>query len=135
MVECWLKCITNYSKEAIENKSHGKNLDNYRTLMTECFEKAYLALKPGEWMTIEFSNTSSSVWNSIQTALTQCGFIVANVSALDKKQGSLKAVTTTTAVKQDLVISAYKPSKQLELIFAENGDSVEGVWQFIDSAS
>lgn len=35
--------------------------------------------------------------------LQEAGFVVANVAALDKKQGSFKAVTTTTAVKQDLV--------------------------------
>ena len=48
--------------------------------------------------------------NSIQEAMQKAGFIIANVAALDKKQGSFKAVTSTTAVKQDLVISAYKPS-------------------------
>ena len=131
--ESWIKIYTNIKEEAIQNSVQNKSLQDYRTLMSLCFSEAFRILKPGRWMTVEFSNTNSSVWNSIQTALTQCGFIVANVSALDKKQGSFKAVTTTTAVKQDLVISAYKPSKQLELIFSEKGDSVEGVWQFIDS--
>jgi hypothetical protein len=101
--------------------------------MKNVFNMYYFALKPGRWLTVEFSNSHAKVWNSIQTALQDVGFIVANVSALDKQMGSYRAVTTTTAVKQDLVISAYKPSKQLELIFSEKGDSVEGVWQFIDS--
>jgi hypothetical protein len=82
-------------------------------------------------MTVEFSNTKASVWNSIQTALTEAGFIVANVSALDKKQGSLKAVTTTTAVKQDLVISAYKPSSDFERRFEQEAQTEEGVWDFV----
>ena len=82
-------------------------------------------------MTVEFSNTQSAVWNSIQTALTDAGFIVANVSALDKKQGSFKAVTTPTAVKQDLVISAYKPNGGFEERFSGEAQTEEGVWDFI----
>lgn len=82
-------------------------------------------------MTVEFSNTKASVWNSIQAALTEAGFIVANVSALDKKQGSFKAVTTPTAVKQDLVISAYKPNGGFEDRFTIEATTEEGVWDFI----
>src|SRR5690606_15068383 len=101
--ETWLKVKTNNKQEAIENAVQKKGSQEYRTIMSACFSEAYRVLKPGRWMTVEFSNTKASVWNSIQTALTEAGFIVANVSALDKKQGSFKAVTTPTAVKQDLV--------------------------------
>jgi len=99
--EAWLKVLTNNKPEAIENSVQGKGPNEYRYLMTTCFKEAYRVLKPGRWMTVEFSNTKASVWNSIQTALMEAGFIVANVSALDKQQGSFKAVTTPTAVKQD----------------------------------
>lgn len=129
--ESWLKVITNNKPEAIENKAHKKSLDDYRHLMTACFAEAYRILKPGRWMTIEFSNTQASVWNAIQIALQEAGFVVANVSALDKKQGSFKAVTTTTAVKQDLVISAYKPNGGLEERFAKAGGSEDSVWDFV----
>ena len=84
-------------------------------------------------MTIEFSNTRASVWNTIQTSLQEAGFVVANVSALDKKQGSFKAVTTTTAVKQDLVISAYKPNGGLEERFRNSGGSEDSAWDFVRS--
>ncbi|MFM2280373.1 DNA methyltransferase [Brachymonas denitrificans] len=129
--ESWLKVITNNKPEAIENKAHKKSLDDYRHLMTACFAEAYRILKPGRWMTIEFSNTQASVWNAIQIALQEAGFVVANVSALDKKQGSFKVVTTTTAVKQDLVISAYKPNGGLEDRFAKAGGSEDSVWDFV----
>jgi len=99
--------------------------------MTKSFRQYYESLKPGRWMTVEFSNTKASVWNSIQSALSEAGFIVANVSALDKKQGSFKAVTTTTAVKQDLVISAYKPNGGFEERFEQEAQSEEGVWDFV----
>ncbi len=129
--ECWMKLPTDNSNEAIENNVQGKGSFEYRELMTTCFAKAYHALKPGRWMTVEFSNTKSSVWNAIQTALTDAGFIVANVSVLDKKQGSFKAVTTPTAVKQDLVISAYKPNGGFEKRFLQSAQSQEGVWEFV----
>jgi hypothetical protein len=40
-------------------------------------------------------------------------------------------VTTTTAVKQDLAITAYKPDSQLELTFENNSDPIAGVWDFM----
>ena len=129
--ESWLKVWTNNKPEAIQNKVQNKGLDEYRQLMTECFKEAYRILKPGRWMTVEFSNTKATVWNGIQTAITDAGFIIANTSALDKQQGSFKAVTTSTAVKQDLIISAYKPNGGFEDRFIQEAQSEEGVWDFI----
>jgi len=128
--ECWLKIKTNNKSEAIENKVQGKSLLDYQSLMTKCFEEYYRVLKPGKWMTVEFSNTSAAVWNGIQTSLQRAGFVIANVAGLDKKQGSFKAVTTPTAVKQDLVISCYKPTSEFEHKFnIQHGDVA--VWDFI----
>lgn len=128
--EAWLKVITNNKEEAIENSSQGKGINEYRALMRACFAEAYRVLKPGRWMTVEFSNTDSAVWNSIQTSLSEVGFIVANVSALDKQQGSFKAVTTTKAVKQDLVISLYKPDETFEQQITHSVGE-EQVWTFV----
>ncbi|MFV8253030.1 DNA methyltransferase [Aerococcus viridans] len=110
--EAWLKVLTNNTSEAIMNTTQNKKLNEYQGLMEKSFYQYFRVLKPNRWITIEFSNSQASVWNSIQEALQNVGFIIADVSALDKKQGSFKAVTTTTAVKQDLVISAYKPSEE-----------------------
>ena len=65
-------------------------------------------------MTVEFHNSKNSVWNAIQEALQAAGFVVADVRTLDKKQGSFKQVTSASAVKQDLIISCYKPNGGLE---------------------
>lgn len=83
-------------------------------------------------MTIEFSNTKASVWNVVQNSITQAGFIVANVSALDKKKGSFIAQTTPTAVKQDLVISCYKPSSQFDFKFKQNQNTDIAIWDFLN---
>lgn len=129
--ESWFKVFTNNIPEAIENNVQKKGLPEYRQLMTECFSEAYRLLKPGRWMTVEFSNTKAAVWNSIQSALLEAGFIVANVSALDKKQGGINANISRTAVKQDLVISAYKPDENFENHFANETLIDNGVWEFV----
>ena len=129
--EGWLNVGTNNKHEAIESRAQNKGGSEYRELMVKCFLQAYRNLKPGRWMTVEFSNTNSAVWNGIQSAISEAGFIVANVSALDKKQGSFNAVTNTTSVKQDLVISAYKPNGGFEERFQKEAQTEEGVWDFV----
>lgn len=129
--EGWLKVTTNSQDEAIVNEYQHKTLFDYQRLMNNSLREFYRVLKPGKWLTMEFSNTSASVWNSIQNALQGVGFVVANVAALDKKQGSFKAVTTTTAVKQDLVITCYKPSNELTDKLALSNSNKDSVWDFI----
>jgi len=109
--ESWLKVFTNNTSEAIMNSFQGKGLDEYKELMISSFKEMYRILKPNRWITVEFHNSKASVWNAIQDALMKAGFIVAQVSILDKKQGSFKQVTAAGAVKNDLIINAYKPTK------------------------
>ena len=128
--EAWLKVKTNSTEEAIENKSRNKGFLEYTELIRLSFADYFRVLKPGKWMTVEFSNTSAAIWNGIQNAIQRAGFVIANVAALDKQQGSFKAVTTATAVKQDLVISCYKPSAEFEKKIKAESTSVS-VWDFI----
>jgi len=129
--EAWLKVFTNNKPEAITNKAQGKGLPEYQRLMTECFKEYYRLLKPGRWMTVEFHNSKNSVWNSIQEALQTAGFVIADVRTLDKKQGSFNQVTQAGAVKQDIIISCYKPNDGLEQRFKLTAGTEEGVWEFI----
>ncbi len=131
--ECWLGVRTNTASEAIENHVQEKGVTEYRALMRACFAEFYRVLKPGRWMTVEFSNTSAAIWNSIQSSLSETGFVIANVSTLDKKQRSINSYTSTTAVKQDLVISAYKPNGGLEQRFSEHGATPESAWDFVQT--
>ncbi|NQV34259.1 MAG: DNA methylase [Phycisphaeraceae bacterium] len=129
--ESWLSIRTDQKPEAIENDIQNKTLEDYRGLMAACFMQAYRILKPGKWLTVEFSNTRAAVWNNIQTAISDAGFIVSNVSILDKKHGGIKAMAYSTAVKQDLVISAYKPNGGFEERFKREAQTEEGVWDFV----
>lgn len=133
VIESWHKVRTNTDVEAIIDVPKGKALGDYQQLMLESFRSYYRALKPGRWITVEFSNSQASVWNAIQSTMQQAGFVVANVSALDKQQRSFRSVTSPTAVKQDLVISAYKPNGGLEARFEKTGHSIEGVWDFLNT--
>lgn len=129
--EAWLKVITNNESEAIVNKVQGKGLVEYQELMSRCFEECYRILKPNRWITVEFSNSKNSIWNAIQEALMRAGFVIADVRVLDKKQGSFKQVTTTSAVKQDLIISAYKPKESFKRRMIEKAGSEETAWDFV----
>lgn len=131
--ESWLGVLTENKNEAIESRVQKKGALEYRQLMTSCFKSAYNMLKPGHWMTVEFSNTKASVWNSIQESINDAGFIIANVSVLDKKQGGINANVTKTAVKQDLAITAYKPSTSLEGVFKKEDDPKRSVWSFLET--
>ncbi|MBU7019307.1 MAG: DNA methylase [Theionarchaea archaeon] len=129
--ESWFRVFTDKGPEAIINKIQRKGLTEYQHLMELCFHEFYRILKPGRWMTVEFHNSQNSVWMAIQEALQRAGFVVADVGTLDKKRGSFKQVTTTTAVKQDLIITAYKPNGGLEKRFKLASGTEEGVWEFV----
>lgn len=131
LVEAWHRVKTNTESEAIVDRVKNKALPEYQALIEACFREYHRVLKPGRWITIEFSNTKASVWNSIQTAIANAGFIVASVTSLDKKQGTFQAVNTPTAVKQDLIISAYKPNGGFEERFQKEAQTEEGVWDFV----
>lgn len=130
--EAWLKVFTNNSEEAIINKTQKKQLAEYQTLMTKCLAEYCRVLKPGRWITVEFHNSKNAVWNAIQEALGRAGFIIADVRTLDKKQGSFNQVKgASQAIKQDLVISAYKPKNNLKKIILSNAGTEETAWAFV----
>jgi len=131
IVEAFHRVFTHQGPEAVMSDSQQKGLHEYYRLMKSCFAEYYRVLKPGRWMTVVFSNTQAAVWNGIRTALQEAGFVIANVSALNKVQGSFNAVSNATSVKQDLVITAYKPNGGLEARFLKSGGQVDSVWDFV----
>lgn len=133
LVESWHGVKTDPDPEAIVDRVRQKGVPEYQHLMHRCFGEYYRVLKPGRWMTVVFSNSRAAVWNAIQVALQQTGFVVAEVTALDKKQGSFQQVVSPNTVKQDLVISVYKPNGGLEQRFTERGATSESGWDFVQT--
>jgi predicted RNA-binding Zn-ribbon protein involved in translation (DUF1610 family) len=129
--EAWLNVLTNNHKEAIINKTQRKGLPEYTAIMETSFREFYRVLKPGHWMTVEFHNSKNAVWNGIQEALLRAGFMVADVRSIDKQQGTFNQVTASGAVKQDLIISAYKPAEDFEKQFLLEAGNMEGAWAFV----
>ncbi len=129
--ESWLKVKTNNKCEAIINDSQKKGLHEYQELMTKCFCEYYRVLKPNRWMTVEFHNSKNAVWNAIQEAILRAGFVIADVRTLDKQKGTTKQLSSSLAVKQDLVISAYKPKESLKRKMLSEAGSEETAWAFV----
>lgn len=130
LVEAWHGVMTASACEAIVDKAKRKGVHEYQDLMRRCFEEYHRVLKPGRWMTVVFSNSSNGIWRAIQEAMGTAGFVVADVRTLDKQQGSYRQVTSS-AVKQDLVISAYRPTEALAEQFELGTVSGDSVWSFI----
>jgi len=133
--ESWHGVFTAGDQDAVvdrskENKSAQNSIRDYQRLMSACFLEYYRVLKPGRWITVVFSNSKNAVWWALQESMLAAGLVVADVRTLDKQQGSFKQVTSI-AIKQDLVISAYKPNGGLEGRFELEAGTEEGVWDFI----
>jgi len=131
LVEAWHGVRPNSRPDAIIDQAKEKKLADYQELMRQVFIRYYQWLKPGRWMTVEFHNSHNVVWNAIQQALMEAGFVVADVRTLDKQGISYRQVTAASAAKQDLVISAYKPNGNLEETFRLKAGSEEGAWEFV----
>ena len=132
LVESWHGNTTAPLEEAIHSrhKASPKDLDRYADLMRRCFAEFFRVLKPGRWMTVEFSNRSNDVWLRIQDALASAGFVVADTRVFDKHQLSYRQVTADNAVKHDLVISAYKPAEATERSFVVADGGEDSAWMF-----
>jgi hypothetical protein len=131
LIESWHRVFTNMKPEAIMSAFQEKGLLEYQELMRRCFKEYFRVLKCGRWMTVVFHNSKNSVWNAIQEAIRSAGFVIADVRTMDKQQGSFNQIIASGAVKQDLIISAYKPTHELEeTVHVEKAE--KSVWSFVD---
>jgi hypothetical protein len=131
LIEAWHNLFSCLENEVLWDENKNKTLSVYSDLMRRAFAEYYRVLKPGRWMTVVFHNSKNLVWTAIQEAIGSAGFVVADVRTLDREQGSFNQVTAAGAVKQDLVISAYKPNGGLEERFRLEASTEEGVWDFV----
>lgn len=130
LLEGWLKVKTNNTDEAVIDESGNKSFIDYENLLTNCFKECYRVLKPGHWMCVEFHNTQASIWNILQNAINSAGFVIAQVSKLDKGSTTILADIRPGAVVQDLIIACYKRTADNNTDFY--GDVKKTTWEFID---
>ena len=133
ILESWLRVKTNDSLEAVIDVTRGFGFEKYAELMRASFVEYFRVLKPGKWITIEFHNADAGVWNLIQNAIGEGGFIVAQVGVMDKGTSTILTDIRPGAAKYDLVISAYKPSDEFSQMWKLKAGSDAGVWEFVDA--
>ena len=129
--ESWLSVFTNIHDEAIINTTQRKTLNEYQSLMTRSFQEMNRILKPNHWITVVFHNSSNAVWNAIQEALLVAGLVVADIRIMDKGKMSFTQITSKGAVKNDLVICAYKPKESFVRKFQQRAGDLEMAWEFV----
>jgi hypothetical protein len=130
LVESWYKVWTNIEAEAVVNQARAKGLLDYQRLMSRCFKEYHRTLKPNRWITIIFPSARARIWKLIQEAIVAAGFIVAGACGVGDRHRSYHKIASTS-VRQSLVISAYKPSLDLEEHLASYGSTEEVVWNFV----
>ena len=129
--EAWLRVKTNRTPEAVMDATRQREIPQYTDLMRNAFCELFRVLKPGRWLTVVFHNASNSVWFAIQESLMSAGFVIADVRTLDRESDTYKQ-SRQGLVKQDLVISTYKPSKEFEERFRVESSTEQGAWQFVE---
>jgi len=120
--ESWLGVFTDGSHEAVWNKSRkpeegGKTLDGYKNLIAESYREMYRVLKPNRWATVVFSNSDDRVWESIQDAAYQAGFVIYGGKEFDKMKRSFKGIRgekgKEKVISKDVLLNLHKPNTPL----------------------
>src|SRR5438067_12848006 len=130
--EAWLGVKTNRTPEAGMDATRQREIPQYTDLMRNAFSELFRVLKPGRWLTVVFHNASNAVWFAIQESLMSAGFVIADVRTLDRESDTYKQ-SRQGLVKQDLVISTYKPSRDFEERFKVEAGTEQRAWHFVQS--
>jgi len=136
--ESWLGAFTDESQEAVWNKSRkpaegGKTLEDYEHLMSESFREMYRVLKPNRWATVVFSNSDDQVWEAIQNAAHEAGFVIYGGKEFDKVQRSFKGIKgekgKEKVISKDVLLNLHKP--RMPLVRSRELTRIEDVEGFI----
>ena len=107
--ESWLGAFTDNTNEAIINKIQGKDISDYQHLITQSLRECYRVLRAGHWLLLVFMNSSSIVWSSLRSAITEVGFVIKNIDTFDKQHGTFKQFVSENTAGLDLVLHCLKP--------------------------
>lgn len=106
--ESWLQNFTNPAEEAIVNSVQNKGIKEYEDLLCQAFKEVRRVLKDQGWFTILFHNSSNTVWDALQKAISNAGFVIEGTQTFDKKHGTFKQFVSDNAVGYDLVLHCRK---------------------------
>lgn len=132
--ESWLGEFTDISTEAIINKVQGKQINHYEELMLKCLTECYRVLRAEHWMLLVFMNSSSEVWNALQSAVKRAGFIIERMDIFDKQHGTFKQFVSENTAGCDLVLHCRKPLfKNAWRSFEESVNYSKSIIEFIEN--
>lgn len=132
LIEAWHRLHSRLDDEVLWDETKHKSLTDFQRMLGRAFAEYYRVLKPGRWMTVVFHNSQPAVWDAIQQALVDSGFVLAAVQTLDRAQGTFNQVKAPGSVRQDLVLSAYRPGVPVAPGALAPGTEAE-VWAFVES--
>ena len=122
----WLKMTLPFEDEIIVNPMQNKDSDRYKEMLRESFDRVFIALKPGKFMTVTFHSPDIRYWNALMYAITSCGFEYAG----SVYQSHSKVYTNWMMAKDkpgtmlgDMYITfqkpTYAPTKRLKIVNVE----------------
>lgn len=131
--EAWLGEFTDSKNEAIVNKSQGKDIEEYESLMEQSLSECYRVLRPGHWMLLVFMNSSEKVWGALKGAVRKSGFITERLDIFDKQHGTFKQFVSDNTAGCDLVLHCRKPRENERVVPVSKTTSVkDSLSQFMD---
>jgi DNA modification methylase len=130
--ESWLGAFTQTSDEAIINKTQGKDLNSYQTLMTESLREAHRVLRPEHWMVLVFMNSSEKVWSALREAIKSAGFSIEKINIFDKQHGTFKQYVSENTAGADLMIHCKKTSTSAGRDIRNKRPEPESIGMFIE---
>lgn len=126
MWESWLGEYTKVEKEIIENKFQKKDRNSYEKMMGNAMKEAYSVLKPGRLLTMVYSYTDPSMYETIQNICHNAGFIdegdVLHVNSTMKTKAQLDSNKTQ---QRYLVINFKKPKSKTNNNIIKKSDNIE----------
>lgn len=130
--ESWLGEFTDNTSEAIVNKAQGKGLEEYEKLMSASLSECYRVLRPGHWMLLVFMNSSGKVWDALNHAVRQAGFIPEQINIFDKQHGTFKQFVSENTAGSDLVLHCRKPASKMDQTLLEALPWQQSITQFFE---
>ncbi len=115
--EAWLGEVTNDRLEAVIDRvdtGEYRSAERYEDLLTESLRECRRVLKPGSYLTMVFGNSSGKIWQLVQRAIADAGFVVVPelISVLNKGQRSVKGLASgfENVVTLDLMLTMTEGS-------------------------
>ncbi len=113
--EAWLGLNTGWHRdEIIVNKTRGKTLEEWASLMRQAVAECFRVLKPGRWLSLCYHDSSLTTWRHVQEIMSDAGFVVGDLDralSIDTGSHTYNQRVSEKVVKRDLVINFRKPSR------------------------